>query len=151
MFGVPWSNCHCKASITGPEGELSWQMHAADSDSNQVLEALVRVHQVLLCTLGHFSTVYPEIEDYPPQFEDSNEQMAVLKRFKSVFYDSNVDYEFAGKANPRPEFIINSDLESGLLVVNCGVTTMLTDSFFNMMDVKPKVIIFQMAGDGATL
>ena len=37
MFGVPWSNCHCSANISGSEEELSrsWQLYAADSDSNQ--------------------------------------------------------------------------------------------------------------------
>jgi hypothetical protein len=68
--------------------------------------------------------MYPEIEDYPPQFEDSEELMVVPKRFKSVFYDSDADYEFAGMANPRPKFIIDSDQESGLLVVDCGATSL---------------------------
>jgi len=37
MFGVPWSNCHCSANISGSEEESSWQLYAADSDSNQPL------------------------------------------------------------------------------------------------------------------
>ena len=77
--------------------------------------------------------------------------MVVPKQFKRVFYDCDADFEFAGMANPKPNFIIDSDQSSGLLVVDCGATTTLTDSLFNMTEVQPKVITIQLAGDGITL
>ena len=96
-------------------------------------------------------TLYPEVEEDPPQFQDNEELMVVPKQFKRVFYDCDADFEFAGMANPKPNFIIDSDQSSGLLVVDCGATTTLTDSLFNMTEVQPKVITIQLAGDGITL
>ena len=136
----------------GSEEKSSWQQWSAHSDFPQVVEASVGVGKFQgIIAPDYYSTLYPEIEEDPPQFEDNDELMVIPKRFKSVFYDSDANNEFAGMANPRPDFIIDSDQSSGLLVVDCGATTTLTDSLFNMTDVKPKVITIQLAGDGATI
>jgi hypothetical protein len=56
-------------------------------------------------------------------------------KFKRVFFGQG-DTELAGMADPEKR----PDGASGMLMVACGASTMITESLFNMISVEPRVI-----------
>ncbi len=67
------------------------------------------------------------------------------------FMEPNVfgqdDTEFAAMANPEK----GPDGASGILMVDCGASTTITESLLNMTSVEPRVIAIQLAMSGATM
>jgi hypothetical protein len=51
------------------------------------------------------------------------------------------DTEFAGMANPEKR----TDVASGMLMVDCGASTTITKSLFDMSSVEPRIITIQLA------
>ena len=77
-----------------------------------------------------------------------NEEIIVIpEQFRHIFYgDDESDLAFAGMANPG-----NTPEELGMLAVDCGASTTITKSLNNMAEVKPQVVIIQLAMDGLTM
>jgi hypothetical protein len=70
----------------------------------------------------------------------------IPEKFRHVFYGYE-ESEFAGMANPSNKH----DEESGLLTVDCGASTTISESLTNMTEVVPKVVTIQLAMDGMTM
>jgi hypothetical protein len=71
----------------------------------------------------------------------------IPEQFRHIFHgDAESEMEFAGMANSS-----NTSEELGMLAVDCGASTTITKSLFNMTDVKPKVVIINLAMDGLTM
>ena len=68
----------------------------------------------------------------------------VPKKFRHCFKDETT--EFAGMANPAT----NPD-DTGLLAFDCGVTSTITSSLYNMSEVVPKKVKIQLAQEGASM
>ena len=104
MFGVHWADCHCKAGMGGSQDVSTSQFSCtAEYDMTKVIEASVSVRQEFTAP-DYCLTLYREVEEDPPQFQDNEELMVVPKQFKRVFYDCDADFGFAGMANPKPTF-----------------------------------------------
>lgn len=143
MFGGRCSNWHGTADIDGSEVESPcW----ACNDSQQIMLASVAVQQIV--APDHFFPLYPR--------EHNDEIMIVPKEFRSIFYecdDSNQKFpkmEFAGMANENSDDIAN-DNGSELLILDCGATSTLTNSMFNMTDLEERYVTIELASDSATL
>jgi hypothetical protein len=91
-------------------------------------------------TPKHYSS-----QPYSAPFESEELGLIVVPdRFRHVFYGTDVT-EFAGMAANDP---VSTE---GLLTTDCGATSTLTDSLFNMTNVEQKLITIQLAMDGATM
>jgi hypothetical protein len=77
---------------------------------------------------------------------EKDEVIVTLEKFKRVFFGQG-DTEFAGMANPEKR----PDGASGMLMVDCGASTTITESLFNMTSVEPRVIMMSLAMSGATM
>ena len=51
----------------------------------------------------------------------------------------------------KPNFTIDPDQPTGLLITDCGAASTLTNSFANMSDVTPVTVSIQLAGEGHSL
>ena len=92
----------------------------------------------------YYSTPYPAAN--APTDKEEEEVIVIPEQFRHVFY-GNEELEFAGMAPPKQA----NNPEQGLLTTDCGATYTLTDSFFNMTSVVPKVVTIQLAMEGATM
>ena len=85
--------------------------------------------------------------DYGATTCPKDEEVIVIpEKFRHVFYGYE-ESEFAGMANPSNKH----DEESGLLTVDCGASTTISESLTNMTEVVPKVVTIQLAMDGMTM
>ena len=104
--------------------------------------------QVMIASELTYPVVTPKhyySQPYSTRFEAEDLGVIVVpERFRHVFYDTELT-GFAGMAVNDPV------AAEGLLTTNCGATTTLTDSLFNMTNVEPKLITIQLAMDGATM
>ena len=119
-----------------------------------VFEASARVKQETAAP-SYFSALYPEF-DYEKSEIKRRFNGNTQKIFKRVLLmlcrgSAYADNKFAGMAKSRPNIIIDPDQLSGLLEVDYGATTTLTDWLFNMTEVQPKSLTIQLVGEGATI
>ena len=139
------------SALCGVDGaKCSDTAHNSMQNSDQARFEFTQVMKAsVMSYLEDTPDYYPPPSSYP-QYKDQasseDEVIVVPETFRHIFngYDGN---EFAGMAPPanRPVNL------SGLLTVDCGATTTLTDSFTNMTDITPKVVTIQLAAAGATM
>ena len=140
MCGVTETDCSCTASISSPNSEHS------KFEFNQVMNASWRTNPVV--SPDYYSTPYDQtVEDETTTCPEDEDLIVIPEKFRHVFY-GNEDSElvFAGMANPG-----NTPEELGMLAVDCGASTTITKSLNNMAEVKPQVVIIQLAMDGLTM
>ncbi len=96
----------------------------------------------------YYSTPYDQTADYGPATcpKDEEEIIVIPEKFRHVFYGYDDEHVFVGMANPNED-----PDEEDLLTFDCGATTTVTESLYNMTDVIPKVITIQLAMDGMTI
>jgi hypothetical protein len=69
---------------------------------------------------------------------EEDEVIGIPENLKRVFFGYD-DTEFAGMANPEKR----PDCASGMLMIDCGASTTITESLFSMTSVEPRVITIQ--------
>ena len=87
--------------------------------------------------------------------QDTKNKLLELYRTRKIYLEGNLpklvdaqdDTEFAGMANPEKR----PDDTSGELKVDCGASTTITESLFNMTNVEPRVVTIQLAMSDATI
>ena len=96
----------------------------------------------------YYSTPYDQTADYGPATcpKDEEEIIVIPEKFRHVFYGYDDEHVFVGMANPNED-----PDEEDLLTFDCGATTTVTESLYNMTDVVPKVVTIQLAKDGMTM
>ena len=96
----------------------------------------------------YYSTPYDQTADYGPATcpKDEEEIIVIPEKFRHVFYGYDDEHVFVGMANPNED-----PDEEDLLTFDCGATTTVTESLYNMTDVVPKVVTIQLAMDGMTM
>ena len=139
MCGVTETDCSCTASISSSNSEHR------KFEFNQVMNASWRTNPVV--SPDYYSTPYDQtVEDETTTCPEDEDLIVIPEKFRHIFY-GNEDSElvFAGMANPSkdPE-------ELGMLTVDCGASTTISKSLFNMTDIEPKVVTIQLAMDGMT-
>ena len=99
-------------------------------------------------TLDYYSKPYSWMIDHEVSHvkPEEDEVIVIPEKFKRVFFGHD-DTEFAGMANPEKR----PDGASGMLMVDCGASTTITESLFNMTSVEPRVITIHLAMSGATM
>ena len=135
---VHGAKCSGTAHSSGPNSD------SLQFEFTQVMKASEMSY--LVDTPDYYSTPYHQMQEQAP-VED--EVIVVPEKFRHIFFGYD-DTEFAGMAPPLPANRPDDDL-SGLLTVDCGATTTLTDSLNNMTNVQPKVVTIQLAMAGATM
>jgi hypothetical protein len=116
--------------------EFSQVMSASDLTSSPVVYP------------DYYSTPYDQTADYGPATcpKDEEEIIVIPEKFRHVFYGYDDEHVFVGMANPNED-----PDEEDLLTFDCGATTTVTESLYNMTDVEPKVVTIQLAMDGMTM
>ncbi len=113
------------AHISGPETNPTF-------GSKQVTRMIASELTYPVVTPKHYYS-----QPYSTRFEAEDLGVIVVpERFRHVFYDTELT-GFAGMAVNDPV------AAEGLFTTDCGATTTLTDSLFNMTNVEPKMITIQ--------
>ncbi len=139
--GVLETDCSCTALFSTSNSEqtmfeFSQVMRASDLTSSPVVYP------------DYYSTPYEQTADYGPATcpKDEEEIIVIPEKFRHIFYGYDDEHVFAGMANPNED-----PDEEDLLTFDCGATSTLTESLYNMTEVEPKVVTIQLAMDGITM
>ena len=97
---------------------------------------------------NYYSTPYDQTADYEPATcpKDEEEIKVIPEKFRHIFYGYDDEQVFVGMANPNED-----PDEEDLLTFDCGATTTVTETLYNMTEVVPKVVTIQLAMDGMTI
>ena len=139
--GVLETDCSCTAPFSFSNSEPTM------FEFSQVMRASVLTPSPVVYP-DYYSTPYDQTADYGPATCPKDEEEIIVnpEKFRHVFYGYDDEHVFVGMANPNED-----PDEEDLLTFDCGATTTVTESLYNMTDVVPKVVTIQLAMDGMTM
>ena len=156
LHSFPWANCHGKADNMVTEVKSQYGCMVTPMDFRQAMLASESVQQKSVAP-GNCYPLYqlaPEADNIETTIVHVPEKfIEYILNEGSALDNSNSEIESALIADTDSELYNSLDLdqESQPLIVDCGATTTLTSTLFNMSNVKEKVIDIQMAGKGSVL
>jgi hypothetical protein len=86
----------------------------------------------------YYSTPYDQTADYGPATcpKDGEEIIVIPEKFRHIFFGYDDEHVFVGMANPNED-----PDEEDLLTFDCGATTTVTESLYNMTEIVHKVVM----------
>ena len=152
LYGFPCTSCHGKASNNGTEVQSEC---VSFLDSKQVVTASDTVQQGIVAP----GSYYPLCS--ATQESEGNEIVTVIVpekfheyilhgKYSKAISSSDLEYAFMADKESDLEYL-DFDQDVQPLILDCGATSTLTSSLFNMSDIREKEVIIQLAGKGATL
>ena len=152
MSGFPWTSCLGKACNHGTEVQSEC---VSFLDSKQVITASDTVQQGIVAPGSYYPLCSATSES------EGNEIITVIVpekfheyilhgKYSKAISSSDLEYAFMADKESDLEYL-DFDQDVQPLILDCGATSTLTSSLFNMSDIREKEVIIQLAGKGATL